>query len=152
MCSKNILATINGTEKQAYKGKYDGFMVSIGSKYAVACVFDKFHLSGFFAMLMKHIINLRYFFDIRSGYYMFQYIMHEFFRIKDERNVFRGHTSRNSNVLWSVPLRVFYGCVWLVEAMKKSLVMVKYYNQVRGLVMAHGSPTLLRFRLNGYNG
>lgn len=117
--AKNILATINGTEKEVYKGKYDGFMVSIGSKYAVACVFDKYHLSGFFAMLMKHIINLRYFFDIRSGYYMFQYIMHEFFRIKDERNVFRGHTSRNSNVLWSVPLRVFYGCVWLVEAMKK---------------------------------
>lgn len=115
----NILATINGTEKEAYKGKYDGFMVSIGSKYAVACVFGKYHMSGFFAMLMKHIINLRYFFDVRSGYYMFQYIMHEFFRIKDQRNIFRGHTSRNSNVLWSVPLRIFYGTVWLVEAMKK---------------------------------
>ncbi|MFW3538412.1 NADH dehydrogenase [Vagococcus fluvialis] len=117
--AKNILAEINGTEKEAYKGKYDGFMVSIGSKYAVACVFDKIHMSGFFAMLMKHIINLRYFFDIRSGYYMFQYIIHEFFRIGDERNIMRGHTSRNSNVLWSVPLRVFYGSVWLVEAMKK---------------------------------
>ncbi|MEG2708256.1 MAG: NAD(P)/FAD-dependent oxidoreductase [Vagococcus sp.] len=117
--AKNILAEINGTEKEAYKGKYDGFMVSIGSKYAVACVFDKIHMSGFFAMLMKHIINLRYFFDIRSGYYAFQYILHEFFRIGDERNIMRGHTSRNSNVLWSVPLRVFYGSVWLVEAMKK---------------------------------
>ncbi|AQP53909.1 NADH dehydrogenase FAD-containing subunit [Vagococcus penaei] len=117
--AKNIIAAIAGGEKEAYKGKYDGFMVSIGSKYAVACVFDKIHMSGFFAMLMKHIINLRYFFDVRSGYYMFQYIMHEFFRIKDERNIFRGHTSRNSNVLWSVPLRVFYGAVWLVESMKK---------------------------------
>lgn len=117
--AENIIATINNTEKTAYKGKYDGFMVSIGSKYAVACVYDKVHISGFFAMLMKHIINLRYFFDVRSGYYMFQYIMHEFFRIRDERNIFRGHTSRNSNVLWSVPLRIFYGSVWLVESMKK---------------------------------
>lgn len=117
--AKNIIADINNGEKEAYKGKYDGFMVSIGSKYAVACLFDKYHLSGFFAMAMKHVINLRYFFDIRSGYYMFQYMMHEFFRVEDQRNIFRGHTSRNSNVMWSVPLRVFYGSVWLVEAMKK---------------------------------
>ncbi len=52
-------------------------------------------------------------------YYAFQYMMHEFFRIDNERNIMRGHTSRNSNVLWSVPLRIFYGSVWLVEAMKK---------------------------------
>jgi len=115
----NIIADINQTEKHTYKGKYQGFMVSIGAKYGVAALFDKIHLSGFFAMLMKHIVNLKYFFDIRSGYYMFQYIMHEFFHIKDERNIMRGHTSRYGNVLWSVPLRVFYGAVWLVESMKK---------------------------------
>jgi hypothetical protein len=34
-------------------------------------------------------------------------------------SVARGHTSRYGNVLWSVPLRVFYGMVWLVESMKK---------------------------------
>lgn len=115
----NIVAEINGTEKKAYKGNYQGFMVSIGSKYGVACLFEKIHLSGFLAIIMKHIVNLKYFFDIRSGYYMFQYMMHEFFRVENERNVTRGHSSRNSNVLWSVPLRVFYGLVWLVEAMKK---------------------------------
>ena len=115
----NIIAEINGTEKHAYKGNYQGFMVSIGSKYGVACLFDKIHLSGFLAILMKHMINLKYFLDIRSGYYAFQYIMHEFFHIKDERNVARGHSSRYGNVLWSVPLRIFYGLVWLVEAMKK---------------------------------
>ncbi len=42
---------------------------------------------------------------------MFQYIMHEIFHIKDDRSVARGHTSRYGNVLWSVPLRVFYGMV-----------------------------------------
>ena len=115
----NIVADIKGGEKHAFKGNYQGFMVSIGAKWGVANLFDKIHLSGFLAIIMKHIVNLKYFFDIRSGYYMFQYIMHEFFHIKDDRSVARGHTSRYGNVLWSVPLRVFYGMVWLVESMKK---------------------------------
>ncbi|EOL45027.1 NAD(P)/FAD-dependent oxidoreductase [Enterococcus caccae] len=115
----NIVADIKGGEKHKFKGNYQGFMVSVGSKWGVANLFDKIHLSGFLAIIMKHIVNLKYFFDIRSGYYMFQYIMHEFFHIKDDRNVTRGHSSRYGNVLWSVPLRVFYGMVWLVESMKK---------------------------------
>ncbi|HCS99104.1 MAG TPA: NADH dehydrogenase FAD-containing subunit [Enterococcus faecalis] len=115
----NIFADIKGGEKHAFKGNYQGFMVSIGAKWGVANLFDKIHLSGFLAIIMKHIVNLKYFFDIRSGYYMFQYIMHEIFHIKDDRSVARGHTSRYGNVLWSVPLRVFYGMVWLVESMKK---------------------------------
>lgn len=116
----NIVADIKGgAKKHAFKGNYQGFMVSIGAKWGVANLFDKIHLSGFLAIIMKHIVNLKYFFDIRSGYYMFQYIMHEIFHIKDDRSVARGHTSRYGNVLWSVPLRVFYGMVWLVESMKK---------------------------------
>ena len=115
----NIVADIKGGEKHAFKGNYQGFMVSIGAKWGVANLFDKIHLSGFLAIIMKHIVNLKYFFDIRSGYYMFQYIMHEIFHIKDDRSVARGHTSRYGNVLWSVPLRVFYGMVWLVESMKR---------------------------------
>ena len=115
----NIVADIKGGEKHKFKGNYQGFMVSVGAKWGVANLFDKIHLSGFLAIIMKHIVNLKYFFDIRSGYYMFQYIMHEFFHVKDDRNVTRGHSSRYGNVLWSVPLRVFYGAVWLVESMKK---------------------------------
>ena len=115
----NIVASIKGGEKHKFKGNYQGFMVSIGAKWGVANLFDKIHLSGFLAIVMKHIVNLKYFFDIRSGYYMFQYMMHEFFHIKDDRNVTRGHSSRYGNVLWSVPLRVFYGLVWFIEAFKK---------------------------------
>lgn len=117
--ASNIVAEIKGGEKHKFKGNYQGFMVSVGSKWGVANLFNKIHLSGFLAIIMKHIVNLKYFFDIRSGYYMFQYIMHEFFHIKDDRNVARGHTSRYGNVLWSVPLRIFYGLVWLLEAFKK---------------------------------
>ena len=115
----NIVADIKGGENHKFKGNYQGFMVSIGAKWGVANLFNKIHLSGFLAIVMKHIVNLKYFFDIRSGYYMFQYMMHEFFHIKDDRNVTRGHSSRYGNVLWSVPLRVFYGLVWFIEAAKK---------------------------------
>ena len=119
--AENVIASIKGGEKHPFKSNYQGFMVSIGSRYGVANLFGKIKLSGFFAMFMKHVVNLKYFFDIRSGYYMFQYLMHEIFHIKDDRTVARGHTSRYGNVLWSVPLRIFYGLVWFVEAFKKIL-------------------------------
>lgn len=116
----NIVSQVKGdNQKHTFKSNYQGFMVSVGSKWGVAELFGKIHLSGFLAIVMKHIVNLKYFFDIRSGYYMFQYMMHEFFHIKDDRNVTRGHSSRYGNVLWSVPLRIFYGLVWFVEAFKK---------------------------------
>ncbi|SFK63883.1 NADH dehydrogenase [Marinilactibacillus piezotolerans] len=118
--AKNIAAAIQGGEKHPHESNYQGTLVSVGSTYGVAYLFDKIHLSGFFAILMKHIVNLKYFVDINSLYYLVQYIFHEFFHIKNKRNIFRGHLSRYGNVLWSVPLRVFYGSMWLVEGLKKA--------------------------------
>ena len=71
-------------------------------------------------MLMKHLVNVLYFFTIRSFYYMWTYVRHEFFKIKDKRNIFRGHLAAHGNILWSVPLRFFYGSVWLLEWLKKA--------------------------------
>lgn len=67
--AKNIIAKISGGEKQAYKGNYHGFMVSIGARYGVANL-SGLRLSGWLAIFMKHMVNLYYFFGIRSGYYM----------------------------------------------------------------------------------
>lgn len=116
----NIIAAISGSEKEAFKGKYDGFMVSIGSKYTVAYVMDKYHMSGFIASAMKHFTNLLYFFTIRSFYNIGAYMRHEFFEVKDGRNMFGSHTSSKGNRLWLVPLRIFYGSVWLFEGVKKA--------------------------------
>ncbi|MDL4840489.1 FAD-dependent oxidoreductase [Aquibacillus rhizosphaerae] len=113
--AKSIIADISGGEKEAYNGKYHGVMVSIGARYGVANL-SGIHLSGWFANFMKHMVNLYYFFGIRSGYYMFQYVMHEFFHTKDKRNIFRNFSTRYGNVLWSLPLRIFVGGFWLVEA------------------------------------
>lgn len=113
--AKNIIAEISGGEKTEYKGKYHGVMVSIGARYGVANL-SGMRLSGWFAIFMKHIVNLYYFFGISSGYYMWQYVSHEFFQTKDKRNIFRNFLTRYGNVLWSVPLRLYVGGFWLVEA------------------------------------
>ncbi|GGM36523.1 NADH dehydrogenase [Paraliobacillus quinghaiensis] len=113
--AKSIIAEISGGEKEAYEGKYHGTMVSIGARYGVADLMGV-HLSGWFANFMKHMVNLYYFFGISSGYYMVQYIRHEFFETKDKRNIFRDFLTRYGNVLWSFPLRLFVGGFWLVEA------------------------------------
>lgn len=102
-----------------YKASYSGFMVSLGSRYGVANIMGWLHLSGFFAMLMKHLVNMLYFLQTYSGYYFFQYLMHEFFRTHDDRNLMRGHISRQGNVLWAVPARIFLGLMWLVDCAGK---------------------------------
>lgn len=117
--AKSIIANISGGEKQPYKGKYDGFMVSIGARYGVAELMGKIHLKGWLAILVKHLINLVYFLGIRSGYYAFQYVMHEFFHVKDKRQIFRGTLTRYGNVLWSLPLRIFVAGFWLNEGFSK---------------------------------
>ncbi|WP_088073191.1 NAD(P)/FAD-dependent oxidoreductase [Litchfieldia alkalitelluris] len=116
--AKNIAADISGGEKVEFKGKYHGIMVSIGARYGVADL-NGIHLSGWLSNLVKHLVNLYYFFGLRSGYYMWQYVAHEFFHTKDKRNVFRGLPTRFGNVLWSLPLRLFVGGFWLVESAKK---------------------------------
>lgn len=116
---KNIIATEAGQEKVPYKGNYSGFMVSIGSRYAVANLMNFFHLSGFFATFVKHLVNMLYFIQIYSGYDLFHYSMNEFFRTKNDRNLMRGHISRYGNVLWTVPARLFLGAMWLVDCWDK---------------------------------
>lgn len=116
--AKSIIAEITGSEKVAYEGKYHGQMVSIGARYGVADLMG-IHLSGWFSNLVKHMVNLYYFFGIGSGYYMFKYVEHEFFHTKDKRNIFRDFLTRFGNVLWSLPLRIMVGGFWLVEAGSK---------------------------------
>ncbi|MCG4281480.1 NAD(P)/FAD-dependent oxidoreductase [Lacticaseibacillus saniviri] len=115
----NIEAKIENKAAVDFKPNYSGFMVSLGSRYGVANLMGWMHLSGFFAMLMKHLVNMLYFVQIYSGYYLFQYFMHEFFRTRNNRNLMRGHISRQGNVLWTIPARLFLGAMWLVDCWGK---------------------------------
>lgn len=118
---EGIIKNVDQTDVtiKPFKGAYQASVDSIGSKYAVAQVLEKWNVSGFIAVLLKHAINWMYYVQIFSGYYLFQYFMHEFFRTRNNRNVFRGWVSRAGNVLWSVPLRFFYGAMWLWDCWTK---------------------------------
>lgn len=115
---KNILAQINNSEPVKFKGTYSGFMVSLGPSWGVASLMNTFHLSGFFAILMKDLVDMIYFIQIYSGYYLFHYIMDEWFRIK-RPTLWRGNLNRYGNVLWTVPLRIYLGMMWLIDCWYK---------------------------------
>lgn len=115
---KNIIASIEKKEMQKYVGKYHGFMVSIGGRYCVANLMG-LKLSGFFAMVMKHLVNIHYLYEVNDVHAIYSYLQHEFFSMEDRRSVMRGHLSSKANRLWLVPLRLFIGSLWLIEGIKK---------------------------------
>lgn len=115
---ENIKNDIDGKSKIAHKSNYHGLMVSIGSRYAVASV-GGMKLSGFFAMAVKHLVNLHYLFGVGGFNLIWSYLMHEIFHIKEKRSLLGEHFSYNTPNFWLVPLRVFLGAHWLIEGIKK---------------------------------
>lgn len=113
--ASNIISDIKGGEKHKFVGKYQGTMVSVGSQWGVAMIGNT-RLTGFWAMLMKNFVYIIYTLQLRSMYHLFGYMRDEFFNVEDKRNFMRGHISRRSNVLWAVPLRLFYGFMWVCDS------------------------------------
>lgn len=118
----NIVADIAGGTKKSYKPAFHGMMVSIGSRYGVASVGTpkrRMNLTGFWAMAVKHLINMWYLLQVAGFYKVWQYKLNEFFRVKDNRSIFGGHFAQRSPNFWLVPLRVFVGWMWLKEGLAK---------------------------------
>ncbi|MCJ7690015.1 MAG: FAD-dependent oxidoreductase, partial [Clostridiaceae bacterium] len=121
----NIYSAIKGEEKksyESYKPSFHGVMVCIGGKYGVANVgagTKFFGLSGFFALFVKHFINLVYFIQVAGFNKAWSYLMHEIFHVKDNRSLVGGYFSKSSPNFWLVPLRMFVGYMWLSEGLAK---------------------------------
>jgi NADH dehydrogenase len=119
----NILAEVTGKgEKEAYKPKFHGIMVSIGGRYGVATVgFPNrmFNLPSFLAMLSKHFINVIYFAQVLGWNKIASYLKHEFFTIRNCRSFVGGHLSNRTPSFLLVPLRIWLGAVWLFEGVVK---------------------------------
>ncbi|MTV81917.1 FAD-dependent oxidoreductase [Secundilactobacillus folii] len=116
--SQNITEDINGTSNYtAFTDKNMGFTVSFGARYGIAQVFGGKRIRGWIATCMKHASNYMYFAKIHSGYAMWKYTMDEFFRVANNRTVFGANTARNGNVLWSLPLRLFFGIALFMDGM-----------------------------------
>ncbi len=117
----NIHADVVGKEKEKFESNIRGFMVSIGSRYGVANLGAKkpIAMSGFLAMLMKHMINMVYLFKVAGVNRTFSYMLHEFFHVKDRRSFVGGHFSKASPNFFLLPFRVYLGIMWMIEGFKK---------------------------------
>lgn len=118
----NIAATLQGQPFKSYKPTFHGTMVCIGSRYGVAYVGVPkmmFKMSGFFAMLVKHMINMLYLFQVAGFNKVYSYVLHEFFHVKDGRSFLGGHFSKRSPNFWLVPLRLFAGWAWFKQGFDK---------------------------------
>lgn len=122
LIAHNIVADLEGKPKKSYKPAFHGMMVSIGSRYGVANVGTpnrKFRFSGFMAMAIKHLINLVYLIQVAGFYKVWQYILHQFTHVRNNRSILGGHLAKRSPNFWLVPLRIFIGCLWLKEGLAK---------------------------------
>lgn len=115
----NVISKINNSDElESFESNYHGFMVSIGSRYAVANV-GGMSMSGFPAMAMKHLVNLHYLWGVAGFSLIWSYLMHEIFHIKENRSLLGGHFANSTPNFWLVPLRLFLGYHWLIEGINK---------------------------------
>lgn len=114
----NIAADITKTEKKKLVLNTHGFMVSIGSHYCVAELMGT-PMSGFIAMAMKHMVNLHYLWGVGGLRLIWNYLLHEFFHMKNNRSFVGGHLAHRTHTSWAVLLRVYVGVMWFLEGWKK---------------------------------
>jgi len=122
LIAHNVYIDINGGEKKSYKPSFHGAMVCVGGKYGVAHVGagkNFFALSGFFALFVKHFINVVYFIQVAGFNKCWSYLLHEFFHVKDNRSLVGGYFSVSSPNFWLLVLRMFVGYKWLTEGLTK---------------------------------
>lgn len=122
-CANNVFVALTGKgEMEEYQPKFHGFMVSIGSRYGIAEVGTpnkKISLASFFAMFVKHFINMVYFVQLLGWNKVFSYLKHEFFTVRNRRSFVGGHLSNRTPSFLLMPLRVWLGLVWIFEGVKK---------------------------------
>lgn len=114
----NIAAAIDGSEARKFKSNYHGFMVSVGGKYAVSNAMG-IKLSGLFAMIMKHIVNLHYLIGVAGINQCWEYIKHEFLDMHHGRSIIHGFAAYKTRGYWLLPLRLWLGLMWVMEGVNK---------------------------------
>ncbi len=123
VAAHNIACSVLGKgEMKEYRPKIHGYMVSAGGRYGVAYIGTakrKIALPSFFAMFIKHFINVVYFVQVLGWNKVFSYIKHEFFTVRHNRSFVGGHFSNKTPSFLLVPLRLWLGAVWVFEGVMK---------------------------------
>lgn len=116
--AKNILAAIRKKEPEELKPKLHGVMVSVGSYFAVSELMGH-QYSRLMSILFKYLVNIHYLFGIGGFELVFKYIQHEFLYKKQAKILPEKHISMTTPTFWLVPMRLFIGYSWLMEAVGK---------------------------------
>lgn len=123
IAAHNIISAVTGKKEMVeYKPSFHGVMVCVGGRYGVARVGlpnKMINLPSFFAMFVKHFINIIYFIQVLGWNKVFSYVKHEFFTIRNNRSFVGGHFSNKTPSFLLVPLRIWLGAVWLFEGIFK---------------------------------
>ena len=138
----NIAEQVKGSDKRhVHEQKYNGFMVSVGSRRGVANI--GFLASGWFAIFVKHFVNVYYQFMVAGFMQVASYLRHEIFHVKNRRSFVGGHFAKRSPNFWLVPFRLWLGFMWLTEGVVKiaegwftSAKVVSTVNYLAGTVTA----------------
>ncbi len=132
--SHNIMVDLMGKgEKEAYNPKFHGAMVCVGGRWGTAHVGMPgkfFALPSFFAMLSKHFINIIYFIQVLGWNKIWNYIDHEFFKVKHNRSFVGGLLANNQPTFWSTLLRLWIGLTWFMEGIVKFEKITQNYNNI----------------------
>ncbi|ANX02410.1 pyridine nucleotide-disulfide oxidoreductase [Thermoclostridium stercorarium subsp. leptospartum DSM 9219] len=115
----NILRSIRGEEKKKLEPKYHGMMVSVGYYFAVAEIMGV-SLNRLFAVIMKHLVNMHYYFGIGGFELVFRYLKHEFLYKRQHKPALEAFITKKTMLVWLVPLRLYIGYYWLMEGLKKA--------------------------------
>ncbi len=121
LVTHNIAHMIEGkpeAELKEFVPNYHGFLVSIGSHYAVAHVMGM-NMYSIVAMGMKYLVNLHYLWGVAGVNSCWGYLQEEFFAVKNRRSFLGGHLAAKVPAYWVVLLRLWLGFSWAVEAINK---------------------------------
>ncbi|HEY8364190.1 MAG TPA: FAD-dependent oxidoreductase [Haloplasmataceae bacterium] len=119
----NIVAELKGKEKREYRPKFHGAMVSIGSRKGLAQVGTPKRMfnikNSCIALFIKHFINVIYFMQVLGWHKVWSYIKHEFFNTRNNRSVVGGLFSKKTPNIWTVPIRLWLGFMWVLQGLPK---------------------------------
>lgn len=116
--AKNILNSIRNRKPEKVEVKLHGNMVSVGNYYAVSQIMGR-TLPAWLSMIMKYLVNIHYLWEIASFRGVRKYVYHEFLERKQRKILPEKHWSTRMQVWWLVPLRMFFGVMWLWEGIRK---------------------------------
>ena len=129
---------LKAEQPKPFKSNFHGYMVSIGGTYAVSHT-GGISLSGFFAMALKHLVNMYYQFGVCGINAVWSYLKHEILEIKDRRSLIGGLAAYKVPSYWTTFLRMFLGVMWFIEGVGK--ISKGWLTDTTGSKVYWGSPS-----------